>query len=137
FIPAQTAGTRVYYYVEATSVSGKTQVRPMPAPAGYWRFDVLGNVGISENEIPAFDLGAPFPNPAKFFAYVSASVRAATTATIILKDVTGRDVREVFSGTLNKGQQFISVDVRNLSSGIYFLEMKTNDKILTRKLLVR
>ncbi|CAN5415016.1 hypothetical protein BH11BAC1_BH11BAC1_08480 [soil metagenome] len=137
FIPAQTAGTRVYYYVEATSVSGKTQVRPMPAPAGYWKFDVLSNVGIAENKIPAFDLGTPFPNPAKSFAYVSVSAGATTSATIELKDVTGRNIREVFSGILNKGEQFITVDMRNLSSGIYFLEMKMSDKILTRKLLVR
>ncbi|MBK5286288.1 MAG: agmatine deiminase family protein, partial [Bacteroidia bacterium] len=40
-IPAQPAGTRVYYYVHATAVSGKQQVRPMPAPAGYWAFNIL------------------------------------------------------------------------------------------------
>ena len=42
-IPAQNVGTEIYYYVDATSVSGKMQVRPMPAPAGYWKFKVLGN----------------------------------------------------------------------------------------------
>jgi hypothetical protein len=40
-IPAQAAGTRVQYYVEGESVSGKIQVRPMPAPEGFWSFDVL------------------------------------------------------------------------------------------------
>jgi agmatine/peptidylarginine deiminase len=40
-IPAQPFGTTVQYYVEAVSVSGKVQTRPMPAPAGYDEFQVL------------------------------------------------------------------------------------------------
>ena len=64
FISPQPAGTRVYYYVQATSVSGKTQVRPLPAPAGYWKFDVLASVGIPEMH-DSFTVGKVFPNPAK------------------------------------------------------------------------
>jgi agmatine deiminase len=40
-IPAQIPGSRIYYYIHATAVSGKEQVRPMPAPAGWFTFKVL------------------------------------------------------------------------------------------------
>jgi len=37
-IPFQTDSTIVQYYVEATSISGKTRTRPVTAPEGYWEF---------------------------------------------------------------------------------------------------
>ncbi|MEO0405174.1 MAG: agmatine deiminase family protein, partial [Bacteroidota bacterium] len=45
-IPAQTMGTTVYYYVQGNANSGKTQVRPIVAPEGYWEFDVDGIISV-------------------------------------------------------------------------------------------
>lgn len=39
-IPPQPAGSEVQYYIEGVSVSGKRQVRPLPAPEGYFSFRV-------------------------------------------------------------------------------------------------
>ncbi len=41
-IPAQAVGTRVEYYIQASAVSGKEQVRPLVAPEGYFYFNVKG-----------------------------------------------------------------------------------------------
>jgi agmatine/peptidylarginine deiminase len=43
-IPAQAFGTRVYYYVEGNANSGKSLNRPMPAPQGFYSFDVINEV---------------------------------------------------------------------------------------------
>lgn len=43
-IPAQPFGTRVYYYVEGNANSGKSLNRPMPAPEGFFTFDVVNEV---------------------------------------------------------------------------------------------
>lgn len=43
-IPAQAFGSTVYYYVEATAVSGKVMARPMTAPEGYKSFRVIDEV---------------------------------------------------------------------------------------------
>lgn len=40
-IPAQTAGSTVQYYIEATANSGKNQVRPLTAPEGMYSYRVL------------------------------------------------------------------------------------------------
>jgi agmatine deiminase len=45
FIPFQPNNSEVFYYISAASNSGKTMNKPMPAPAGYYRFVV-------DNEIP-------------------------------------------------------------------------------------
>ena len=39
-IPAQASGTEVQYYIEALANDGKRQVRPLPAPEGYYNFQV-------------------------------------------------------------------------------------------------
>lgn len=39
-IPAQEPGTEVQYYIEALANDGKRQVRPLPAPEGYYNFEV-------------------------------------------------------------------------------------------------
>lgn len=43
-ITAQPFGTTVHYYVEGTANNGKVQTNPMPAPAGYRKFDVINEV---------------------------------------------------------------------------------------------
>jgi agmatine deiminase len=135
-IPAQPAGTIVYYYVEASSFSGKTQVRPITAPAGYWKFNVLSTVGISE--IPNINsIGVPYPNPAKNFATVSLAVNHPVSVSFYLQDIAGRKVRDVYSGFVQQGERLISIDVRGLSPGIYFLEMNSDKQKFTRKIFIR
>jgi len=41
-IPAYPAGTEVQYYISADANNGKHQVRPIVAPEGYFKFNVLG-----------------------------------------------------------------------------------------------
>ncbi|MCE1190184.1 MAG: agmatine deiminase family protein [Ignavibacteria bacterium] len=39
-IPVQSVGIKVFYYISATSNSGRTIVKPLPAPRGAWSFIV-------------------------------------------------------------------------------------------------
>lgn len=39
-IPAQIAGTEIQYYIEGVANSGKSQVRPIVAPEGFFRFHI-------------------------------------------------------------------------------------------------
>ncbi|WP_306639731.1 agmatine deiminase family protein [Sanyastnella coralliicola] len=58
-IPAQPFGTTVYYYVEGVANSGKTQTRPMPAPAGYKEFRVINAVfGCTDPDACNYDASA-------------------------------------------------------------------------------
>jgi len=136
YIPAQPVGTTVYYYVEAISLSGKTQVRPITAPAGYWRFNVLSTVGIA-NQSDVSGVGLPYPNPAKSFTSITLSFTRPALVSIQLQDITGRKMRDVYSSPVEAGERLISVDVRGLTPGIYFLEMNTGNQKITRRISVR
>src|SRR6185503_8482046 len=63
-IPAQAAGTQIFYYIHATAVSGKQQVRPMPAPDGYWEFRILVPVSTTGPVMQELRMDNVFPNPA-------------------------------------------------------------------------
>ncbi|MGB0511608.1 MAG: agmatine deiminase family protein, partial [Flavobacteriales bacterium] len=82
-IPAQAEGSDVQYYVEATSVSGKTQDRPMPAPEGYWPFRVGEIVVNGLDDVPAFAGFQPaFPNPASAITCVPVELSRAARGRI-------------------------------------------------------
>lgn len=38
YIPAQTNSTKIFYYISASSINGKTITKPMTAPHGYYKF---------------------------------------------------------------------------------------------------
>lgn len=112
-IPFQQGGTQVFYYVHAESNNGKEQVRPMPAPRGYWKFKVLeGPTGITENHL-SFAL---YPNPTADVVMVRMQIE--TNVEFTLTDKLGRVVENGF----RVGN--FPVDLSNLATGIYSLNLR-------------
>jgi hypothetical protein len=136
-IPAQQAGTRIYYYVQAEAFSGKSQVRPLPAPAGYWYFDVLGTTGISMTENFDFKMDVPFPNPSKGITCIPVISSANVKATAQLTDITGRVVTEFFSGILKAGENKLFINTAPAAPGVYFIKVITGEKTTNTPLMVR
>ncbi|MBL7925065.1 MAG: agmatine deiminase family protein [Bacteroidia bacterium] len=136
FIPPQPAGTRVYYYIEATSTTGKTQVRPMPAPAGYWKFDVTGTTALAE--LSDEELLPPvFPNPCSAITCVPVQLPFATKARITLLDASGRTLRILHDAPLAAGPHRFFLDAALLEDGLYLVQMQIEDRRISQKLMVR
>lgn len=136
YIPAQNAGTEVFYYVDATANSGKNQVRPIVAPEGYWNFWVQSFTG--EDELTAGEVIENlevYPNPAVEHALVNFSVSSAINGRIVVRDVLSKELVQVFSGSFNEGNNIYFMDVRNLASGTYFVSIETNTGTITKRLL--
>ncbi len=135
FIPAQAAGTVVFYYIEATSVSGKTQVRPMPAPAGWWKFTVSGPTGIVSNSAPAFQ--PAYPNPSHGITCIPVSFSSATTGQLLLTDMLGRTVQVIHSGSFAAGERNYFIDSTTLPAGAYHLILQTETGRAVQSLMIR
>jgi agmatine/peptidylarginine deiminase len=123
FIPAQPAGTRVYYYVEGEATTGKVLQRPMSAPEGYWSFDVLNGNSINEE---AFQFSRLFPNPAKEITCVEFEVRVSQKAQAFIVDMQGRRVKEIFAGVLSPEQSKIFFNASDFVSGVYSVQLITD-----------
>lgn len=136
-IPAQSVGTHIYYYVQGIAVSAKQQVRPMPAPAGYWKFEVLGPTG-SGPLVDDFIAGNVFPNPSKGITCFPVTTPSAQHLKITLIDVTGRLNRVVFEGLTFAGENRYFTDTKMLPAGVYLVNFElASGRSFQQKLIVK
>ncbi|HQZ42570.1 MAG TPA: agmatine deiminase family protein, partial [Flavobacteriales bacterium] len=134
-IPAQAAGTEVFYYVEGTSVSGKTQVRPIVAPEGWWKFDVLDiSAGISETDGPS--IVDVFPNPTSSLVMITISSAANERVVVRLLDALGREVMRLHEGEVPSDKR-VFADISALSEGAYSVVVESKNGRITARVLKR
>jgi hypothetical protein len=136
FIPTQSGGAEVFYYIEATANSGKTQNRPMPAPQGFWSFWIDQSVATEQPQNLTIAMAKVFPNPATYEVFIPIVIEKPIIATIQLFDITGRMVLNIFEGKIFSNYNE-SIDVSELSKGIYFLSLQTEEGIQTQKIIVQ
>jgi agmatine/peptidylarginine deiminase len=108
FIPFQNAGEEVFYHIYAQATSGKQQVRPIVAPVGYWKFDVLGSVGLDD----------PNARPAAWFDAANGVVwTRSDESEAVLTDLSGRSVASGRTDALGR------FDVSGLAPGMYLVRV--------------
>jgi agmatine/peptidylarginine deiminase len=136
-IPAQAVGKTVYYYIHAKANSLKEQVRPITAPAGYWKFKILGTTNIEELANPQVSLNQIYPNPAKAITCIPLESDLQLKASICLYDILGRLVVKVFEGDIPKGKSNYFIDASKLASGTYIVKFISDEYNANRILIVR
>jgi hypothetical protein len=126
-IPAQPVGSRIHYYIQATSIDGKLGTRPMPAPEGYWSFDVLGQANsIADPNAAAArnPLQAVFPNPASAITCVPLDLPRADHAQVGVYDAQGRCWRVLHDGPLPAGPTKLFFPANELPGGMYVIRYR-------------
>jgi agmatine deiminase len=117
-IPAQPAGSIVQYYVQGTSVSGKTMNRPMPAPDGFWTFHVLGEIS-AINDIDRTNISRVYPNPASAITCIELNSIKSEKVTITINDMTGRLAKVIYDGQTGHGISKYFIHANEFDSGAY------------------
>jgi agmatine/peptidylarginine deiminase len=118
-IPAQAAGTTVYYYVEGTANSGKTQVRPITAPQGWWRFRVLGDA-TGMPDVAGPEIVEVFPNPSNGMLVVTMNGTGDAPVRVYLTDALGREVMTLHQGRMHNDRR-VFADISRLAEATYVL----------------
>jgi len=77
------------------------------------------------------------PNPALSFATIHISLQSSQQVEIVLYDLAGRALKNIFSGTLPAGSTSIDINIDNLSAGLCYLKLQGRDFSATEKLLVK
>ncbi len=136
-IPPQFAGTTVYYYVEGTATSGKQMTRPITAPDGYWKFDVLGgSVAVNEQGWKA-EMGAIYPNPASAITAIPLNIIKDMEGSLTLYNILGEQVQTIHSGTFSKNTKNYFIDASNFAQGVYEVVFQTNEFQQTQQLIIK
>lgn len=152
-IPSQEAESTVFYYIHAQANSGKDQVRPLPAPAGFWKFNIIeGEAEENEEEqeeqeeldpTSIFEqshnnmLLSVYPNPAGAITVVPLDISKATNGSLRMYNVLGQNVLVLHEGTFEAGQKNYFFNASDLSSGIYFIELDVNEGKFIQKISVK
>jgi len=137
YIPAYPAGTTIFYYIGAAATSGKTQVRPITAPSGWWKFNISLTAGLPKApQAIDLNLGDPYPNPARAITCIPVESNTSLHATVGLYDINGRLVNSLFSGELKPGTNNMFFNATNFSAGVYYIRLETEEGIQTKKVIV-
>jgi len=137
YIPAQPAGTEVFYYIHAQSNSGKQQVRPITAPDGWWKFDVTGFTTIIEDELTTGNMLNAYPNPSHGITCIPVNANKILKGKLFLTDISGREITTIYSGNFSKGEKNYFINTATINAGTYLLILQTDEGNSVQKLVVK
>jgi hypothetical protein len=133
------SNSKYYWRINATNVSGTGQWSTV------WNFRI-NPTGINQigSEIPtAFSLDQNYPNPFNpatkiRFAIPAVDSRVHGNDRVLLKvyDIMGREVQTLVNELLQPGTYETTFDGANLTSGIYFYRLQTEDYTETKRMLM-
>lgn len=92
----------------------------------------LGGIGINENEANISALNV-FPNPANDVVNISYNVITASDVTVEVIDMTGKVIKTVSSLSNVEGIQKESINTSNFASGVYHVNITTNEGVVKSK----
>lgn len=112
-------------------------VRHDPWNTGYYGFVVPEARALSSNQDtqkPRLALYAPYPNPFRDAVVISYSLPDESAVSLRLYSVDGRRIKEVVNEKEAAGIHTLSLDTRNLPSGVYFLRLEHPRGQFTKKI---
>jgi hypothetical protein len=99
-------------------------------------YDAAFATAVTENQLPVTNLKA-YPNPVVDRFNVEFSLGADSKTEIGVYDMEGRIVKSLYSGFCHSGENQFSFNKANLSSGTYFLLIRTDaSEVLHEKIVV-
>ena len=101
-------------------------------------FDKSIFVGVDEpvNTIQ-YEVSQIHPNPATTTVKLMLKLEKSSDITVSVVNLMGQRVNIINMGTLNAGNNPISLDVSNLPSGIYYCVVQVNGEKTTQKMIVQ
>ncbi|MEO1437518.1 MAG: agmatine deiminase family protein [Bacteroidota bacterium] len=138
FIPGQDEETTIRYYVQGLANSGKSQVRPLVAPDGYFQFDVDPlSTSIEDIQEAQLNLDLIYPNPAGAITVVPVSTSKPQQVRIEMNDALGRLVAVIHDGQINAGSQNFFLQADRYPAGSYLVSLISEQGVQTQKLLIK
>lgn len=136
-IPSQTAGSRVSYFMEATSLSGRRSTFPLVGEAGAFTFTVTpGPTSAPIAVATRFRLDNNYPNPFNPSTTIRFEIPASGVVTLKVLDVLGREVTTLVERMLQAGSHRAVFDAVRFSSGVYFSSLEWDGRRISKPMLL-
>lgn len=82
---------------------------------------VIAPTGIDEETI--FGLLSAYPNPANDLINITLENAITANTSIVINDLSGKQLKEIFTGTLYSGQHNFQTNINALPEGIYLIHV--------------
>ena len=92
--------------------------------------NILDNLNLNNID---FSLSAPYPNPFNPSVNFEVNVMDTQNIDIDIFDIYGNKIQNIYSGFLNYGLHNFSWNASNFSAGVYIIQCKSKNNILTEK----
>lgn len=138
-IPREDNTSKIYYYINAVSSSGKSVSKPFVAPQWTYEINIKeGSSGWISKTEKAFGHLEIYPNPATNYVKIDiskGSLKNGKILTLYLYDLFGRIIKkELYINNNNT----IELQLASLASGKYFILIRDEDgSFLSNKFIVR
>ena len=106
--------------------SSKVTLRPQKAPTGINQVSSINR---------GFSLYQNYPNPFNPSTTIKFTIPYDSYISLSIYDVQGEKIKDLINEKLKQGIYKIKFDASNISSGVYFYQLRTKDFIKTKKLL--
>ena len=103
-----------------------------------WNDLGIEKISLSELELlpESISLGKAYPNPFNPTTRLDFSLPHETEISLIIYDISGREVISLINGHIHAGDHSIVWDASQSSSGVYFVKMLANNYSSMQKLLL-
>lgn len=97
--------------------------------------DVIGIQNISNEIPPSFTLYQNYPNPFNPSTKIKFDLNISSLVRLSVYDITGKEIDVLVNEKLNMGTYEFAWSAKNLSSGVYFYKIASNDLMINKSML--
>ena len=98
--------------------------------------ETLTNINNNPSTPLSFSLSQNYPNPFNPSTKIKYELPVASKVTIKIYDILGREVTTLVNKSQNAGRYEIEFNANNLPSGVYIYQIRANEFISARKLML-
>jgi hypothetical protein len=128
----------VEYYLTGTSNNGKTMTKPIVAPSGgYYTFYLKWAASVSELDPDKNFVLNPLPNPTSGKFDLPVSFETSVRLEARITDMFGKTINAIDFGTRERGMNRLSLDISELPTGMYFVQVLADGQLTGTKRIVK
>jgi hypothetical protein len=94
-------------------------------------------VGVTKNPVAlSLELEQNYPNPFNPTTTISFTIPSAEDVRLVVYNSLGQEIGKLVDARMNQGRHSVTLDARDLPSGLYMYELRTSGTRLTRKMML-
>lgn len=93
----------------------------------------IADCSVSINELETNALINIYPNPSPSQLTIEFELAETKNALIEIKNMLGQTLKTINNGAFTKGSNKIEIDISKFSNGIYFVQVQSENKVMSRK----